>query len=332
MEIRRPEISGYKIGNLSPNVKRNRELKNNEAIKRGLDKKEYDNILEKMRSEMWFPNIDITTSNIKIKIEKVDEIKVVKFLKEEENKKNLIIFLHGGGYYGGSIDTIKNTCKYMAEQLDATILAVDYSLAPEFPFPTALNECYRVLKHYENMYQNIYLAGDSAGGGLACSVVIKDIEERTKISKGLIMYYPVLLIDLKDNIREDFVWNIKEYDIDIESEDAALMSSEAVGLKYAMPFIKKMYVKSEEKKENYYISQISTPDEILKEFPKTLIFTVEYDYLRLEAEYFHKRLKENNVKTKGIRYAGLVHAFIDMIGYEEQVLDSVKEIGDFLND
>ncbi|CAM3239340.1 alpha/beta hydrolase fold domain-containing protein [Streptobacillus felis] len=328
MEIRRPNVEGYKVGNLSPNVKFTKELKIKEGEKR--PSKEFTSSLEKMRSEMWFPNKDITTIHIKNEIKKIEGIRVVKYSKDDEDKEKLIIFFHGGGYYGGSTDTIQNTCRYMAEQTGATVISVDYSLAPEFPYPTSINEGYTVLKYFENRYDSIYVGGDSAGGGLACSVVIKDIEEGTKICDGLIMYYPVLLIDLKDNCREDFVWDIKEYDIDETSPDAGLMKSEASGLKYAMSYIKDMYIKTNESIDNYYISQINAPDSLLRQFPKTLIFTVEYDYLRLEAEYFHKRLRENAVKSIGIRYAGEVHAFIDKTGFNDNIIDSVDEIREFI--
>ncbi len=328
MDIKRPKVEGYKPGNLSPNVKFTKELKIKEGEKRKV--KEIATTLEKMRSEMWFPNIDITTEHIKNEIQKVEGIRVVKYSKVKEDKEKLIIFFHGGAYYGGSTDTVQNTCRYMVEQTGATVVSVDYSLAPEFPYPTSINEGYTILKYFENRYESIYLSGDSAGGGLACSVCIKDIEEESKITDGLIMYYPVLLIDLNDNCREDFIWSIKEYDIDETSPDAGLMKSEASGLKYAMPYIKDMYIKTDEVKENYYISQINAPDDLLKKFPKTLIFTAEYDYLRLEAEYFHKRLKENGVRSIGIRYAGEVHAFIDKIGYNDNVIDSVDEIREFI--
>ncbi|CAM3189698.1 MULTISPECIES: alpha/beta hydrolase fold domain-containing protein [Streptobacillus] len=328
MDIRRPKIEGYKVGNLSPNVKFTKELKIKEGEKRGV--KEFATSLEKMRSEMWFPNIDITKTHIKNEIQKIEGIRVVKYSKDVEDKEKLIIFFHGGGYYGGSTDTVQNTCRYIVEQTGASVVSVDYSLAPEFPYPTSINEGYTILKYFENRYENIYLSGDSAGGGLACSVCIKDIEEESKIADGLIMYYPVLLIDLNDNCRDDFNWSIKEYDIDETSSDLGLMKSEASGLKYAMPYIKDMYIKTNESKENYYISQINAPDSLIKQFPKTLIFTAEYDYLRLEAEYFYKRLKENFVKSIGIRYAGEVHAFIDKIGYNESVIDSVEEIREFI--
>lgn len=95
---------------------------------------------------------------------------------------------------------------------------------------------------------------------------------------------------------QDFIWDIKEYEFDENSEDINLMKSEAIGLKYAMSFIKNTYIQTDEKNDNPLISPICALDETLKQFPKTLIFTAEYDYLRLEARYFVKKIKKLIIK------------------------------------
>ncbi|WP_066899915.1 alpha/beta hydrolase [Streptobacillus notomytis] len=328
MERRRPKEEEYKEGNLSSEVKYINKLRIKESKKREL--KEFSSKLEKLRYETWAPNIDITTTHIKTEIENITGVRVIKYSKDLEDKDNLIIYFHGGAYFAGSTDLVHNSCKYIAEQTNVTVISVDYSLAPEFPYPIAINEGYRILKYLENEYKNIYLCGDSAGGGLATSVCIKDIEAESNIAKGLILYYPVLLIDLNDSCRDDFVWDIKEYNIDENSIDKQAIKLSILYLKDIMPFIREMYIKTEESKDNYLISQINAPDSLLKKFPKTLIFTSEYDYLRLEAEYFYKRLRENKIDSKCIRYLGEVHAFISKTGYNSNIIDSVNEIKEFV--
>lgn len=328
MDIREPKNKEYIKGNLDPDLFFAFELKKSEYSKRIL--KENPTIIEKLREEMWFPNKDIVKSEVKNIVDKINGVRVVKYMPTNLKEDNVIIYFHGGGYYGGSTDTIQNSCRYLAEQTFMKVISVDYSLAPEFPFPKALEEGYEIVKYYSNRFNNIYIAGDSAGGGLACSICIKDIENDTRIIKGLIMYYPVLLIDLKDNVMEDFIWDIKEYDIDPNSNHLSLLKSESIGLKYAMSFIKDTYIKSHIEKDNYLVSPICVPNHILDKFPKTLIFTAEYDYLRLEAEYFYKRLKKQGIFVKGIRYRGQTHAFFDKIGYCDQVIDSINEIKEFL--
>lgn len=329
MEIRNPKYIGYKRGNLDKNVKITSKLKKEEFAKRNL--KEPKNQIDKLRNEIWFPNIDITNEDIKTSVDKIRGTRILKNESEDVDKESILIYIHGGGFYGGSVENSQNTCKYITEQLKIKTISVDYSLAPEFPYPTALNEIHEIVKYYSKMYKNIYIAGDSAGANLACATVIKDIFLNTNNIKGLIMFYPVLLIDLKDNIMSDFVWDIKEYEFDEKSEDINLMKSESLGLKYAMPFIKSTYIQTDEEKDNPLISPICLKDEYLQKFPKTLIFTAEYDYLRLEAEYFVKRLKANNKEVKGIRYAGEIHAYMDKIGYNENVIDTVKSIKEYFN-
>ena len=244
MEIRYPKTEGYVKGSIDPNVITTTNLKKKVALERGLNNIKYSNTVDKMRAEMWFPNIDITDMEIYNIKDSFNGVPAIRYERFNQDKKNVIVFFHGGGFYGGSVNTIQNTCRYISQETGTTVISVDYSLAPEHPFPTAINEGYSVINSIKNEYENIYLAGDSAGGSIATSVLIKDIEEsETRISKGLILYYPVLLIDLKDNVMEDFVWDLKEYNIDENDTNSQLMKSEATGLKYAMPFIKHQYIK-----------------------------------------------------------------------------------------
>lgn len=324
MEIRYPKEEGYKRGGISPNVIYTKKLKD-DAYKL-MEKREFEDIVDKMRSEMWFPNKDITNIEINREEGYISGVKIVKYYNPSFSYDNLIIYFHGGGYYGGSTNTVENFCKYLMQETKSTVISVDYSLAPEYKYPKSLNEGFNLVSYFEHTFKNIYLAGDSAGGGLAASLLIKTIKEDLNIIKGLIMFYPVLLIELKDNKREDFNWDINKYEIDDSLEYSSLAKSESSGLKYAMPFIKNLYLEKEEDGSNPYISPINVDNETLKKFPKTLIFTAEYDYLRLEADYFYNRLKENNIDSKCIRYAGQTHAFIDKIGHCDEVLDAVKEI------
>lgn len=88
-----------------------------------------------------------------------------------ENPAPLLLNFHGGGFLKGRGDRDKRYCCHMAQQLGCLVWDVDYSLAPEAPFPTALNESYAVtayaFAHAEELGidpQRIALAGHSAGG------------------------------------------------------------------------------------------------------------------------------------------------------------------------
>ncbi len=90
-----------------------------------------------------------------------------------------ILHLHGGGFYVGDLDTEHGGMTTLARELGVVILAVDYRLAPEHPYPAALNDCYASLLwlHDEAAAhgidpERVAIGGGSAGGGLAAAVAL----------------------------------------------------------------------------------------------------------------------------------------------------------------
>jgi monoterpene epsilon-lactone hydrolase len=87
----------------------------------------------------------------------------------------VILFLHGGGYISGSIQSHRHMIAEAGRQAKARTLALDYRLAPEHPFPAALEDAiagYRFLLSSGFKNNHIALAGESAGGGLAVATLI----------------------------------------------------------------------------------------------------------------------------------------------------------------
>ncbi|MGE0221494.1 alpha/beta hydrolase, partial [Mycolicibacterium sp.] len=85
-----------------------------------------------------------------------------------------VLYLHGGGYVAGSIDSHRNLTGHLARALGCRVLALDYALAPENPHPAPVTDsvtAYRwLLDHFEP--DRIVVAGDSAGGGLAVATLL----------------------------------------------------------------------------------------------------------------------------------------------------------------
>jgi len=91
----------------------------------------------------------------------------------------VVVYFHGGGWVIGSIDTHDEPCRAIAEATCATVVSVDYRLAPEHPFPAAIDDGYAavcwVAEHAEDLGVDagrLVVAGDSAGGNLSAVVSI----------------------------------------------------------------------------------------------------------------------------------------------------------------
>ena len=97
----------------------------------------------------------------------------------------LLLNFHGGGFLKGRTDRDRRYCCWVMEQLNCMVWDVDYSLAPEAPFPFAAEEAYEIVSYvFEHAAElgidkeKIILAGHSAGGNLVASVLIKNAETK----------------------------------------------------------------------------------------------------------------------------------------------------------
>ena len=112
--------------------------------------------------------------NVIIESEIIEDINCYWLYKIEKNlKKRIIIYLHGGCFVLGSINSHQALVSHFADELDTPILFIEYRLAPEYPFPSAIND---ILKVYQFIVQSkltmeIVFMGDSAGAGLSMSVI-----------------------------------------------------------------------------------------------------------------------------------------------------------------
>ncbi|HEY5210786.1 MAG TPA: alpha/beta hydrolase [Stellaceae bacterium] len=104
-----------------------------------------------------------------------------------------ILFLHGGGYFFGSPQTHRPITFALARGASARVFALDYRLAPEHPFPAALDDavaCYRRLMIDGVPARKIIVAGDSAGGGLALALLISLRDHGDPLPAGAVLFSP----------------------------------------------------------------------------------------------------------------------------------------------
>ncbi len=112
---------------------------------------------------------------------------------DDADPHKILLYLHGGGYVAGSIDSHLMLCAPLAQTLKVNLLLPEYRLAPENPFPAALEDAlavYRWLLAQGHRPENILLAGDSAGGGLAVAVTLALREAGDPLPAALLCLSP----------------------------------------------------------------------------------------------------------------------------------------------
>ena len=137
-----------------------------------------------------------------MKIEKVDidGIRAEWLVPVNASREKAILYFHGGGYVTGSIEDHRMMCGLLANSTEAKVLIPEYRLAPEHPFPAALDDSLKVyqwLLDQGYLSKNIIVAGDSAGGGLSVATVLALKERSGSLPAAVVCLSPWVDLTLK---------------------------------------------------------------------------------------------------------------------------------------
>src|SRR5450432_1826020 len=155
-----------------------------------------DSILEKVNADRAAFNglghIYPPDGSVKISAETIEGVSCHWFVPDRMDKNKIVIYLHGGMFVLGSIEGYKAMISHFATAFSARILFVDYALAPEKPFPNAVNEILKVYRELIRKYPDakITLMGDSAGGGLSATLIKMASEENLPMPSSVILISP----------------------------------------------------------------------------------------------------------------------------------------------
>jgi monoterpene epsilon-lactone hydrolase len=119
----------------------------------------------------------------------------------------VLLYLHGGGFVFGLTPLHLKMGAYLAQKMGIRILMVDYRLAPDYPFPAALDDCvtaYRWLLKQDILAKNIVIAGDSAGGNLSITMLMKSRDTGYPLPAAVACLSPVTDFSNEDKLRKGF--------------------------------------------------------------------------------------------------------------------------------
>lgn len=207
-----------------------------------------------------------------------------------ENSNNTLIYLHGGGWVSGSLNTHSNICYKLSKELNTCVISLDYPLAPENKFPSALNEIDLVCQEIFKKYNNISITGDSAGANLAFAVAIKT---RKYKFKEVILVYPATQTDYTSNTKYKSV---------LKNSGKTFLTKESLRDYLSM------YLRNDKDYRNPYVNLLK--NNWLFGFPKTTIITGTLDPLHDEGIALKEKLERFLVPVRHLDIDGAPHAFL----------------------
>jgi acetyl esterase len=223
----------------------------------------------------------------------------------------LLLFFHGGGWVYGDLDSHDAVCRFLAERSGVQVLAVDYRLGPEHPFPAAYNDAvaayHWVVDNAPSLGvdpQRLAVGGDSAGGNLAAVTALAAAEQGLPLAFQLLVYPGT---DMRGG-----------------TESRALFGE---GYYLTTGFI-------DIAREGYTPDPATHTDPrvspLLAEIPAGLapayVCTAGYDPLRDEGEAYARKLADAGVEVELKRFSDQIHGFFNVVGVGRTSRAAVAEI------
>lgn len=200
-----------------------------------------------------------------------------------------VIYLHGGGFVVGGLDSHDDICAEICAQTGYRVVAVDYRLCPEHPHPAAFEDCWHVAEWVAADFgEPLVMAGDSAGGNLAAAVAH---HARGKLDHvlGQVLIYPGL----------GGPTDARSY---IEHANAPMLGRDDVR------FYDRIRHDGTEPQGDPTYAPLQDDD--FSGLPPTVIFTADCDPLRDDGTLYRDRLSEAGVKVHLVNEPGLVHGYL----------------------
>jgi acetyl esterase len=241
----------------------------------------------------------------------------VRVLVPPQGARGVIVYLHGGGWVIGSIDEYDTMARKLAERSSCAVVLVDYRLAPEHRYPTAVDDCWAGLAWTAENLGDIagrtdvplIVAGDSAGGNLAAVMALRARDRGGPELALQVLVYPVTDAD----------FDTASY---VDPENELLLTRDA------MIWFWDHYVPDPARRAEPDASPLRA--ESLAGLPPAVVLTAEHDVLRDEGEAYARRLEEAGIPVDFKRHPGQTHGFFGILmlpgserGYQ-QVVKAVR--------
>lgn len=223
-----------------------------------------------------------------------------------------LVYLHGGGFVLGSLNGADELCRAITAGSGWTVVSLDYRLAPENPYPAALQDCVDAYAWLTKTAPELGIdphkmavGGDSAGGNLAAALCLYRRDEGSTLPLTQVLAYPAV-----DGTFAAPSWS--------EFADAPLLSTADAR------WLWEQYVGEGHPGNDQFAAPLCA--ESLLGLPPTLILTAEVDPIRDDAEAYAARLRCDGVPVSLTRYTGVFHGFFTETGVFAQARRAIEEV------
>ena len=224
----------------------------------------------------------------------------------------LVVFFHGGGFVIGSSRVYARVTGHLANAAGAVVVSLDYRLAPEHPFPAAVEDAFAATRWAAVAASELgadparlVVAGDSAGGNLAAVTALQAREAGGPALAGQVLLYPVT--DMA-SVRPSF-----------EAYGEGLFLE-----RETMRWFAEAYVPDPGLRSDWRVSPLRAPDH--HNLPPAYVLTAGLDPLRDEGEAYAKKLAAAGVAVTHRRWEGLIHGFLNMGGVVPEARAALEDI------
>jgi acetyl esterase len=221
----------------------------------------------------------------------------------------ILVYAHGGSFIGGDLHSHDPPLRSLANRAACLIIAVDYHLAPEHPFPQGLEDVYAVVlwaaQHAEELGGNaqaLAVGGDSAGGNLAAATTLLARERGQPVIRFQLLLYPNTDLTLRSQS-----WR---------THDGILLTKSGMATNITR------YLASKVEPSHHLVSPVFASD--LRGLPPAFIAVGTHDPLYDEIVAYADQLKQTGVPVTLQIYPGMIHGFFQMAG----VLDDARKLID----
>jgi acetyl esterase len=233
-----------------------------------------------------------------------------------EGELGVCLYFHGGGWVLNSVDTHDDLARRIAMAGGCTVLSVNYRLAPEHPYPAALDDAFAALlwvdDHADDLNidnNRIAVCGDSAGGNLAAALCLRTRDQLGPPIRGQALMYPIVDCDFD---RPSYHQNADGYFL----------------TRAQMEWFWDCYCPDVSQRTAAWLSPLRAP--VLNGLPPALIQVAEYDPLRDEGEAYAQALQAAGVPVQLTRFPGLIHGFCKRVEVFDAAHAALREIGQLL--